>query len=228
MRFDITMEGIDATIKGLDLMSAQVQAGAVSAVNKLASQGVTASVRAINASYNIKAAAAKKGVRLYKAVRAGKSREGRLYATIIASGRSMPLLAFGAIPAGPKSQKGIPRFELGQTMGPFRSDGDRRRAAKLDKAGQYPGRKRVSAKVLRGGRREKFRHAFVARMPSGHIGLFERTEGRAIREMHSVGIARMFEALAVRELERLMREKGPVVLKHELDYALGRIRKKGK
>lgn len=228
MRFDITLEGFDSTIRNLDLLSAQAQKAAMSAVNKIAAQGVTASVRAITDNYNIKTGVAKKALRIKKATRPRSKSEGRMYATIIATGRFIPLISYGAIPSVPVSQKGILRYECGQTMGPFRNEGDRRRAAKLDKAGQYPGRKRVSTKVKRAGRRETFRHAFVARMPSGHIGLFEGTEGRAIREMHSVGIARIFETFAVREIERIMRDKGPSVLKHELDYYLGRIKVKGK
>lgn len=224
MRFDLAMEGIDATIRGLDLMNKQVEKAVVSSVNKLGVQGVTASVRALTDKYNIRTAAAKKGIRLYKAVRAGRSREGRSYATIIATGRSMPLHAFGALPSRPQSQKGIPRHELGQAMGPFRTNKDRLKAARLERRGQYPGRKRVSVKVQRAGRRDQFRHAFVQVMPSGHLGLFERNKDRSITELHSVGVSKMFEGLAVKVLQRLMREKGPAVLRHELDYYLGNIK----
>lgn len=125
-----------------------------------------------------------------------KAKSNQTYAILEASGRPIPLYKFGARPVMPVEQKGIP----------------------------VRGRKPVTVKVKRKGARKIIRHGFVARMRSGHMGIFERvgTASLPIRELYSIGIKRMFEIRAIPVIKRLVREKGPQIVKHELDWATQR------
>lgn len=205
MEVTVTIDGMDKLINKIRReIPAAADKACVSAVNKLAAQGVTQGVKAITAVYNIKQRDVKKGVKLEKAARGNSARAARLFATIRGSGPRLPIYQFGALPKEPPSQKEIPK--------------------------PYTRRKRASAKVLKQGGRKKFQHAFIAKMLSGHKGMFERTgevRGRRsiIREIYTMGVAQMFKAKAVDTIKRLVRTKGAQVLKHELDYYLGKFRR---
>ncbi len=202
MQFDITMEGVDDALASLDLMDRNIERGAVSALNKIGAQGVTVSVRTMTNEYNIKTRDVKKGVRLIRARAGSAQRAGRIYATIAASGGAFPLFKFGGLPKAPVSQAGIPA--------------------------PYKGRRRASVRVRRGAGRTTLKHAFVARMRSGHVGIFERRGPRSlpVKELYSLGVAQMFKLKAVDALVKLMREKGPRTLRHEIGYQMSRNRMK--
>mgnify|MGYP000881591447 CR=1 FL=1 len=212
MRFDLALEDIDKAFAKLDMMDKAVQKGVVSGLNKLAAQGLTQGVRAITQQYNIKTGDAKKGVSVTKASVAAIRLNGSTHATIHASGRSFPLFKFGARPTAPISQRGIERHGHAKT------------AKQASSMRQYPGRKRTTVKVKRAGARTRLEHAFVARMASGHVGVFERTTKRTlpIKEMHSIGVSGMFKAASIRTIKQLVRTKGPAVIRHEIGYQLSR------
>jgi hypothetical protein len=69
-------------------------------------------------------------------------------------------------------------------------------------------------------------HGFLRRGRGGRVGIFERTGPRSlpIREMRSVGVASMFQMSARSALDRLMRDKGPGILRHEIAYRVERAR----
>ena len=210
MRIDISLEGIDDTLAGLDLLDRAVVQGVVSGLNKIGAQGVTQSVRSITRMFNIKAREVKKGVRLIRA-RAGGRGGGRMFATIRAKAGSFPLYKFGGRPREPVSQRGIPKA-----------------AGRGGKGGgrPYPGRRRASFKLRRAGARMEVPHGFLVRGRGGRVGIFERTGPRSmpIREMRSVGVASMFQMSARSALDRLMRDKGPGILRHEIAYRVERAR----
>lgn len=210
MRIDISLEGIDDTLAGLDLLDRAVVQGVVSGLNKIGAQGVTQSVRSITRMFNIKTGEVKKGVRLIRA-RAGGRGGGRMFATIRAADGSFPLYKFGGRPREPVSQRGIPKA-----------------AGRGGKGGgrPYPGRRRASFKLRRAGARMEVPHGFLVRTRSGRVGIFERTGpgSMPIREMRSVGVASMFQMSARSALDRLMRDKGPGILRHEIAYRVERAR----
>ena len=210
MRIDISLEGIDDTLAGLDLLDRAVVQGVVSGLNKIGAQGVTQSVRSITRMFNIKSREVKKGVRLIRA-RAGGRGGGRMFATIRAADGSFPLYKFGGRPREPVSQRGIPKA-----------------AGRGGKGGgrPYPGRRRASFKLRRAGARMEVPHGFLVRGRGGRVGIFERTGPRSmpIREMRSVGVASMFQMSARSALDRLMRDKGPGILRHEIAYRVERAR----
>ena len=211
MRIDISLEGIDDTLAGLDLLDRAVVQGVVSGLNKIGAQGVTQSVRSITRMFNIKTGEVKKGVRLIKARAASARREGRMFATIRAKAGSFPLYKFGGRPREPVSQRGIPKA-----------------AGRGGKGGgrPYPGRRRASFKLRRAGARMEVPHGFLVRGRGGRVGIYERTGPRSmpIREMRSVGVASMFQMSARSALDRLMRDKGPGILRHEIAYRVERAR----
>jgi hypothetical protein len=208
MRIDISLEGIDDTLAGLDLLDRAVVQGVVSGLNKIGAQGVTQSVRSITRMFNIKTGEVKKGVRLIKA---SARREGRMFATIRAADGSFPLYKFGGRPREPVSQRGIPKA-----------------AGRGGKGGgrPYPGRRRASFKLRRAGARMEVPHGFLVRGRGGRVGIYERTGPRSmpIREMRSVGVASMFQMSARSALDRLMRDKAPGILRHEIAYRVERAR----
>jgi len=125
-----------------------------------------------------------------------RAKGSQTYAVLEASGRPIPLYKFGARPVMPIEQKGVP----------------------------VRGRKPVTVKVKRKGARKIVRGAFVARMRSGHVGIFKRigTSSIPIEEKFSLGIKRMFEIRAIPVIKRLVREKGGAIVKHELEWATQR------
>lgn len=230
MRFDLTMEGIDSTIRGLNLMDKQVEKAVVSTLNKLGAQGITVGVAAITKVYNIKKSEAKKHLSLTKAQRSwtsktGNDRSAKLYAQIRGVGKWIPLIKFGAIPNTVTSQKGKPRYASNRK-------GGRKRGSWIEGGAQYPGRKRVSVLVNRKVGRVKYRHLFIQKMPSGHVAIFERKKdgsrmasgSSAISERLGMGVSQMLQFEGAGAIKQLVREKGPRVLRHELDYYLGNIK----
>lgn len=56
----------------------------------------------------------------------------------------------------------------------------------------------VSVRIRKGGGRQRFRHAFIARMPSGHRGVFERRTPST----HRLPIDELFSTAPVQYLDR--------------------------
>jgi len=186
------IDGIEHVTGRLSHCPELVERATVSALNKIGAQGITQTKRAITKKYNIKQKDLKGSLVLHRAARGTKSREGRHFARIAATGSSIPLYKFAARPVEPKPQAGV--------------------AVKR--------RTPVTVKVMKQGGRKKVPHAFIGRMASGHVGVFTR-EGKAslpIRERYSVGVAKMFEKEGVKAAEAITRTKGRQIVQQELNY----------
>ena len=222
---------IQGKIKGLDSVRRQfadipqvIDKAEASGLNKLAAQAQTASNKAIREVYNIKAGDVKKSMKRIPAKASYGGRAARLFALLLVSGGRLNLYYFGVRPKEPAAQKGIP----------------------VKKRKGWP-----TAMMKRGFGRFKIRRdpatgnaPFVARMQSGHQGVFVRTgriskkwtvrtiNGReyayypeTIRELRARSVAQMFEKHARESLTRLLEEKGPAVMRRELEYYLSKIKK---
>jgi len=169
---------------------AAIEKATISALNKIATQGMTQGRKAITETYNIKNADVKPAFKLIRA------RKDNPIATIRARGdTSLPLFKFGGLPKAPVSQAGIPA--------------------------PYKRRRKASAKVLKKGTRERFRHAFVAKMGS-EVSIYERTTGKRlpVRKLRAIGIPAMFENVSVKAIDGIVRAKGQQIYEHEAGYYL--------
>mgnify|MGYP001339230317 CR=1 FL=1 len=127
-----------------------------------------------------------------------KANKNHKIATIRAKGdNSLPLFKFGGRPSMPASQAGI--------KVPYRR------------------RTKASAKVLRGGKREKFKHAFVAKMGS-NISIYQRTTGKSlpVKILKTMGVPGMFRSKAITVIDTLIKDKGQQIFEHELKFYLDR------
>ncbi|MDP3228504.1 MAG: phage tail protein [Acidovorax sp.] len=83
----------------------------------------------------------------------------------------------------------------------------------------------VKFKIRKGGGQSKLRHAFIATMPNGHRGVFQRVPGtKKIREVVGIDVPQM--VVGHRVLPKVVariNEVGPRVLLHELEYRLKRL-----
>jgi hypothetical protein len=157
----------------------------VRALNKTVDQVKVAAAREVRkAGYGLKVGDVKKALRVIRATR------GNLRASVVASGRPVPLMQYGA------------------------------RATS----------KGVSVNVLNG--RKLIAGAYIARMPSGHVGVFVReqtTRHKKVRKdgrssWHALPIRELFgpsvpDGMANKVVEqallRLIEEKYPRILEHE-------------
>lgn len=196
MEMTVKIEGIKHTTGRLSHLPHIVEKATVSALNKIGAQGMTATRREVTREYNIKQKDLKGNIKLIRARRGTKSREGRLFAIISVTGKSIPLYKFAAKPKEPPVQKGIP----------------------------VKRRKPVTVKVKKTGGRKRLSHAFVARMRSGHVGIFTRksSESLPIHELFSVSIPKMFKMKGKEAVDKIAKTKGRQILQHELDFYLKR------
>lgn len=83
----------------------------------------------------------------------------------------------------------------------------------------------VKFKIKKAGSAATLRHAFIATMPSGHTGVFQRVPGtKKIREVVGIDVPQMFVGKRVKPavIARLL-EVGPRVILHELEYRLSKL-----
>jgi hypothetical protein len=154
--FNISVQSnLKSAVARLEVRSNKlVEASAVRALNRTATTVRAEAAKLIRQRYNIKSSVIKAQMRIIRA------RRGNLTAEVIAFGRKrIPLIEFAV---GNVALHGI-KFRA--------SHGNLRVAA------SGFGRKRplVRTKVLHQQGTKTWRHAFVARMPTGHVGIFERT-----------------------------------------------------
>lgn len=86
-------------------------------------------------------------------------------------------------------------------------------------------RKGVAYRIKKGASKQRMRHAFVATMPSGHKGVYQRVQGsRKIKEVVTIDIATMFNTRNVKRavLDRVS-ESMPRYISHEINRALLRV-----
>ena len=194
MQVDITptfnMANVKRTSKAA---SSAIDKAIVSALNKIAAQGLTGGRKAITTKYNIKASDIKPAITLLKA------RKSNPVAIIRARGaKALPLFKFGGLPKAPVSQAGI--------------------------KAPYRGRRKASAKVLKKGKREKLRHAFVAKL-GGNVSIYERVGSKRlpVRKVMSLGIPVMFEHASVHAIEDYVKAQGQQIFEHELGHYLKKV-----
>lgn len=188
-----------------------VQGGVEKAVRAAMSRTVqrlrSGSNQAIQEKYDISDA----GIRAEKNVRVRYSYQNGVQATVTFSGRKIPLYRFGG--ASPK----IPTQDIGSGRKPVMVKG----AWTM----QYQGVP-ASGHQFRDTGPTQFADAFVARMRSGHIGIFERTGGEthegsdAIREIMGSSVAQM---VGRQEVAQKLTEEAYQTFDTELDKAVYRI-----
>lgn len=163
--------------------------------------------QAIREKYDISDA----NIRSEKNVRVSYSYQNGVRAVVTFSGRKLPLYRFGgASPA-------IPTQDIAAGKLPVMVKGVWTR--------QYPG---VAARghQFKDTKATQFSDAFVARMKSGHIGIFERTGGStsegsdAIQELMGSSVAQM---LGRQEVAQKLTEEAYQTFERELDGAVYRI-----
>jgi hypothetical protein len=201
--YKITLEGIGALSAKFNAAPLAIEKAMVSSCNKLARSGLTQGKRAITAKYNVTLSAIKDSVYTIPAKRAGMA-GARFFAMIVAAAKKgIPLYRFGALPKRPPRQRGIP----------------------------IPRRKAVTVQVLKEQGRKIVPHAFVAMMPSGHIGVFHRKAGNvpaktghaAIMELYSLSVPIMFKNASIKAIEQLVMSKGRQVFEKELAFYTGEV-----
>ncbi len=188
-----------------------IQGGAEKAMRAAMSRTVqrlrSGSNRAIQEKYDISDA----NIRSEKNVRVSYSYQNGVQAVVTFSGRKLPLYRFGgASPA-------VPTQDIAAGKKPVMVKGVWTR--------QYPG---VAARghQFKDTKTTQFSDAFVARMKSGHIGIFERTGGStsegsdAIQELMGSSVAQM---LGRQEVAQRLTEEAYQNFEKELDDAVYRI-----
>ena len=161
--------------------------------------------------YFIKSADVKKTIK-YK-----KPTKQDLTATIYTEGKTIPLMKFHIKPDSIVNLKGI-------SAGP---------------KGDYPKRYKYKVKVLKKKKISLVRHAFVMKMPNGHIGLFRRNllSGELkkvvqnknglyskINELHGPSVPQMISNDVILEkINKAVEDKYKERLEHELNRVLGRL-----
>jgi hypothetical protein len=189
------------TMRQLDKLQRQaVPAAAARALNKTATQARNQASREIKKKYAIGSRLLKRRIRI-----TSRADTFTLRAVVTAEGKPFPLLAFN-----PKQVKG--------------------RKQKGTRA-----RKGGGVKVtIKRGERKLIRGAFVAQMKSGHRGVFARGQYRngrlvpsagrlPITELFTLGVPQGFSDAEVEgAIVRLVREKFPGILDHELTFEIRR------
>lgn len=163
--------------------------------------------KAIREKYDISDA----DIRAEKNVTVRYSYQNGVQATVTFSGRKIPLYRFGG--ASPK----VPTQDIAAGRKPVMVKG----AWTM----QYQGIP-ASGHQLKGTSPTQFTDAFVARMKSGHIGIFERTGGMtsdgsdAIREIMGSSVAQM---VGKQDVAQKLTEESYRTFETELDKAVYRI-----
>lgn len=169
-----------------------IERAITSTVNKLTTRAQSAAKKAIRADYNIKAKdLTKKGTSNRQGLEVRRAKRGQEEAFLLGFGGPLPLIHFGATPS--TVEKDIMR--------------KRRRG--------------VTVKVKKATGRSRLYHVFVARMPSGHVGLYER-KGKTrnpIEQKYGPGIASMLKS-KVPEVRSTVEAAAPGVFAHELEYQI--------
>jgi hypothetical protein len=159
------------------------------ALNKTAITVRAEASKKIRERYNLKARVIKAQMKIYKAS------PRRLFAQIIATGRRIPLIEFGATAVNPWNIAGRPHRRGGGG---------------------------VRARVLRA--RTLYRGAFIATMPSGHRGVFTRGENPRLPIRQLVGIS-VPKAMAERAINaaliRLAKDRFRTEFERDLRFRMG-------
>lgn len=204
------LEGYDALAAKFRSVPRVVEKATASALNKLGRQGATAAKRSITDTYNVKSGDAATAITVTPAKASYSGRDPQLFVAITARGDRLGLHKFGGLPALPPNQKGVPVSRRKTPTVKILKKAPRRPVTPDKNTGHGP---------------------FVARMRSGHVGIFVRTDRwtqkrQAIRELKSRGLAEMFQKTGTKALDKMLAEKGRAQLEHELEYYFDKELKK--
>lgn len=214
------LQGIEELQKKLSKLPNLFNRATASTLNKLGAQGVTEANRSIRETYNIKAGDVRKAITRVPAKAAYSGKEARLFTVITVQGQRVGLHKFGGLPQSPASQIGVPI---------------KRRKAPTVKVMKTEPRRPVYEDPKTG------HAAFVARMPTGHIGIFIRKTKTApghwirkkgqtiwtpsgrhqiIKELNDMGIAELFLAKGQAAVNEMVRQRGSTMLQREVEFYL--------
>lgn len=203
MRIDVRSDIADIRRRFANVPERVIKPATVRALNRAATTVRSEAVKEIRATYNLPSKNISSAISIIKATHA------RLVATIRASGPRIPLYAFD----------GKPSYDSFRIL----SDGFRGRSKKSKRK---PPRITVRVSKSRGrtvvkGSPELKGSPFIARMRTGHVGIFQRKsdERLPIKELFSVDVPSMFAVKRiVNKLEAVGRTRFAVVLRQELKF----------
>jgi hypothetical protein len=190
---------VDVHLEGLDKALASLRPDVANkamrrTINELMSQSKTAASKKVRERYNIKAKKLNNYINVRKA--SGNYLEAKL------SVRSRNVSLFN--------------FLYGETS---------------PKLGRRVKGKPVKVKILKTSGVHKLHHAFVMIGKSGNIGIFERVVGvksstgkDKIKRLNTVGPAKMFEKVAVPEMQKLVDEKVGTTFERNFNYYIGKVK----
>ncbi len=88
-------------------------------------------------------------------------------------------------------------------------------------------RQGVSIRIRKDRGRKVIGTSFIATMPSGHIGVFQRKTKKRypIKELYSVSPAQMYEQEGMKAVSEMIEKEGGKILQHEIDYEMSKLKR---
>ncbi|MFA5100530.1 MAG: hypothetical protein WC547_06590 [Candidatus Omnitrophota bacterium] len=213
MQISLKIQGADALLKKLQGLPKLQERALVNALNVIGRAAQKEAKKGIQAEYNIKSADLSKAVDLIPA-RTGAVGKQRLFVMIDVWGSRLQLYKFGARPVAPKSQKGISVQKRKPVSILVRKSQGRHPVHRSRVTGYMP---------------------FLAKMKSGHTGIFVRTEEEStralpgkrkefrkpqvyqmIRELTAEGLPAMFKKRGGDAMRKWVREHGADILREKI------------
>lgn len=201
MELKIELKGVKEALATLDPRI--VKTATVRALNKSAASGKTAASKEIRASYTISKTDLDKNIAVRKVTQRSDIFESQIVASSSLPKSRIPLINFKAKQAG-TTLMSVKGKRLGLMW-------NKKRGTK--EGAQVLIKKAAGWKTIKG--------AFIAKMKSGHIGVFQRKDKarKPIKELTSIDVPLMFSARDVIEtVKRRIQEQWDKTFKHELDY----------
>jgi len=167
-------------------------------LNDLTNQAATAVKLKIRATYNIKARdLVKRGTSNRNGMDVRLARGGDTDAYIVGFGKALPLINFVVSPKTPEEDRGRKR------------------------------RNGVRVRVMHAGGNKQLKRVFVARMASGHIGLFERVSGPRypIKQLYGPSVGAMLGNQASKdEVQRVVSSKAQEIFDRNIRFYSEKLR----
>lgn len=195
----VRVSGDDVVKEYLNKMSRKdIKSAYSAALKKTTIQAKTVAKKTIREAYNIKASKLSKQMTVRR-------------------------LSFDVYQIVGKGKKGIPMIDFGAKQSGFTT----KKFTMPDKKGKRlmrTKRKRGAVTVaIKKGQKKTIKSAFLAQMPSGHIGVFVRRGKKRLHidEKYSIDVPSMLGSRKVFEkVRKLVRDKFSKIFKHELDRRL--------
>ena len=203
---DFGKDAIEHANKVLIGIPGGVESAVKNAMPRAASALRTGSAKAIQEKYDISSA----NLRTNENVRISYDYNNGFTANVLFSGKKIPLFRYN------KTSPKTPSVDKGKTVNVILSGGWRT---------VHPGQA-ASAHQLKSSSPMKFNNAFVARMKSGHVGIFERTGGissngnEQIKELQGSSVPQM---LGSQEVQEKLKETAAKKFEERMDHEITRI-----